>query len=101
VSHFFRNDYYSSQDAYLEAIADAMRPEYEAIVAGGFEVQIDCPEALANIQPERARIHICWGNYERPHHRDVPLGDIIDIVFSERPSFVCFEAAILPWLGSV
>jgi 5-methyltetrahydropteroyltriglutamate--homocysteine methyltransferase len=123
VSLFFRNDYYSSQDAYLEAIADALRPEYEAIVAGGFEVQIDCPDlamgrhiqyanlelsefrkragahvealnqALANIPPERARIHICWGNYEGPHHRDVPLGDIIDIVFSARPSFVSFEAA--------
>ena len=123
VSLFFRNDYCSSQDAYLEAIADAMRPEYEAIVAGGFEVQIDCPDlamgrhiqyanlelsefrkragahvealnqALANIPPERARIHICWGNYEGPHHRDVPLGDIIDIVFSARPSFVSFEAA--------
>ena len=123
VSLFFRNDYYSSQDAYFEAIADAMRPEYEAIVAGGFEVQIDCPDlamgrhiqyanlelsefrkragahvealnqALANIPPERARIHICWGNYEGPHHRDVPLGDIIDIVFSARPSFVSFEAA--------
>ena len=123
VSLFFRNDHYSSQDAYLEAIADAMRPEYEAIVAGGFEVQIDCPDlaigrhiqyanlelsefrkragahvealnqALANIPPERARIHICWGNYEGPHHRDVPLGDIIDIVFSARPSFVSFEAA--------
>ena len=123
VSLFFRNDYYSSQDAYLEAIADAMRPEYEAIVAGGFEVQIDCPDlamgrhiqyanlelgefrkragahvealnqALANIPPERARIHICWGNYEGPHHRDVPLGDIIDIAFSARPSFVSFEAA--------
>lgn len=123
VSLFFRNDYYSSQDAYLEAIADAMRPEYEAIVAGGFEVQIDCPDlamgrhiqyanlelgefrkragahvealnqALANIPPERARIHICWGNYEGPHHRDVALGDIIDIVFSARPSFVSFEAA--------
>jgi len=123
VSLFFRNDYYSSQDAYLEAIANAMRPEYEAIVAGGFEVQIDCPDlamgrhiqyanlelsefrkragahvealnqALANIPPERARIHICWGNYEGPHHRDVPLGDIIDIVFSARPSFVSFEAA--------
>ena len=123
VSLFFRNDYYSSQDAYLEAIADALRPEYEAIVAGGFEVQIDCPDlamgrhiqyanlelsefrkragahvealnqALANIPPERARIHICWGNYEGPHHRDVPLGDIIDIIFSARPSFVSFEAA--------
>jgi 5-methyltetrahydropteroyltriglutamate--homocysteine methyltransferase len=123
VSLFFRNDYYSSQDAYLEAIADAMRPEYEAIVAGGFEVQIDCPDlamgrhiqyanlelsefrkragahvevlnqALANVPPERARIHICWGNYEGPHHRDVPLGDIIDIVFSARPNFISFEAA--------
>jgi len=123
VSLFFRNDYYSSQDAYLEAIADAMRPEYEAIVAGGFEVQIDCPDlamgrhiqyanlelsefrkragahvealnqALANIPPERARIHICWGNYEGPHTHDIPLATVFEVCMRARPAGLVFEAA--------
>jgi 5-methyltetrahydropteroyltriglutamate--homocysteine methyltransferase len=123
ISLFFRNDYYSSEDAYLEAIADAMRLEYEAIVAAGFDLQIDCPDlamgrhiqyasldlvqfrkramkhvevlnhALANVPPERVRMHVCWGNYEGPHHYDVPLADIVDIVFSARPAAVSFEAA--------
>ena len=123
ISLFFRNDYYSSADAYLEAIAAAMRLEYEAIVAAGFDLQIDCPDlamgrhiqyasldlaqfrkramkyvevlnhALANVPPERVRMHVCWGNYEGPHHHDVPLADIADIVFSARPAAVSFEAA--------
>jgi 5-methyltetrahydropteroyltriglutamate--homocysteine methyltransferase len=123
ISLFFRNDYYSSEDAYLEAIAAAMRLEYEAIVAAGFDLQIDCPDlamgrhiqyasldlaqfrkramkhvevlnhALANVPPERVRMHVCWGNYEGPHHYDVPLADIADIVFSARPASVSFEAA--------
>jgi len=123
ISLFFRNDYYSSEDAYLEAIAAAMRLEYEAIVAAGFDLQIDCPDlamgrhiqyasldlvqfrkramkhvevlnhALANVPPERVRMHVCWGNYEGPHHYDVPLADIVDIVFSARPAAVSFEAA--------
>jgi 5-methyltetrahydropteroyltriglutamate--homocysteine methyltransferase len=123
ISLFFRNDYYSSADAYLEAIAAAMRLEYEAIVAAGFDLQIDCPDlamgrhiqyasldlaqfrkramkyvevlnhALANVPPERVRMHVCWGNYEGPHHHDVPSADIADIVFSARPAAVSFEAA--------
>jgi 5-methyltetrahydropteroyltriglutamate--homocysteine methyltransferase len=123
VSLFFRNDYYRSQEAYLYAIADAMRHEYETIAAAGIVLQIDCPDlamgrhiqyadlglaefrkrahlhvealnhALANIAPERLRIHLCWGNYEGPHHYDVPLADIIDIVFLARPSAISFEAA--------
>jgi len=124
ISLFFRNDFYSSADAYLEAIAAAMRVEYEAIVAGGFDLQIDCPDlamgrhiqyanldlaqfrkramkhvealnhALANVAPERVRLHVCWGNYEGPHHYDVPFADIVDIVFAARPaSAVSFEAA--------
>jgi 5-methyltetrahydropteroyltriglutamate--homocysteine methyltransferase len=123
ISLFFRNDFYSSADAYLEAIAAAMRVEYEAIVAGGFDLQIDCPDlamgrhiqyanldlaqfrtramkhvealnhALANVAPERVRMHVCWGNYEGPHHCDVPFADIVDIVFSARPASVSFEAA--------
>ncbi len=123
ISLFFRNEFYSSADAYLEAIAAAMRVEYEAIVAAGFDLQIDCPDlamgrhiqyanldlaqfrrramkhvealnhALANVAPERVRLHVCWGNYEGPHHYDVPFADIVDIVFSARPASVSFEAA--------
>jgi 5-methyltetrahydropteroyltriglutamate--homocysteine methyltransferase len=123
VSLFFRNDHYPSQEAYLEAIAEAMRDEYQAIAAAGFVLQIDCPDlamgrhiqyadlslaefrkramlhiealnhALAGIPPEQLRMHLCWGNYEGPHHCDVPLSDIIDIVFKARPSAISLEAA--------
>jgi 5-methyltetrahydropteroyltriglutamate--homocysteine methyltransferase len=123
VSLFFRNDYYPSHEAYLFAIADAMRHEYETIAAAGVVLQIDCPDlamgrhiqyadlsleefrkraqmhvaalnhALANIAPEQLRLHLCWGNYEGPHHCDVPLADVIDIVFAARPSAISFEAA--------
>ena len=123
ISLFFRNDHYPDQEAYLFAIAEAMRGEYEAIAASGFMVQIDCPDlamgrhiqyadlsieefrrrarlhiealnhALAAIPPERVRMHLCWGNYEGPHHCDVPLADIIDLVFSARAATISFEAA--------
>jgi len=123
VSLFFRNDHYPSQEAYLFAIAEAMRHEYETIAGGGIVLQIDCPDlamgrhiqyaaldlsqfrkraamhiealnhAVANIQPEQLRMHVCWGNYEGPHHCDVPLADIIDLVFTARPSAISFEAA--------
>jgi 5-methyltetrahydropteroyltriglutamate--homocysteine methyltransferase len=123
VSLFFRNDYYPSQEAYLFAIADAMRHEYETVAKAGIVLQIDCPDlamgrhiqyaqlslaefrkraamhvealnhALAAIAPERLRMHLCWGNYEGPHHCDVPLADIIDIVLAARPSAISFEAA--------
>ena len=123
VSLFFRNDYYPDESAYLFAIAEAMRPEYEAIVSGGFDLQIDCPDlamgrhiqyanlelpdfrkraaehvealnyALSNIPPNRVRMHLCWGNYEGPHHCDVPLADIIDIVLTARPAAISLEAA--------
>jgi 5-methyltetrahydropteroyltriglutamate--homocysteine methyltransferase len=123
VSLFFRNDHYADQEAYLFAIAEAMRHEYETVAAAGIVLQIDCPDlamgrhiqyaaltlaefrkraamhvealnhALANIPPERLRMHLCWGNYEGPHHFDVPLADIIDIVFAARPSAISFEAA--------
>jgi 5-methyltetrahydropteroyltriglutamate--homocysteine methyltransferase len=123
VSLFFRNDHYPSHEAYLYAIADAMRPEYEAIARAGFILQIDCPDlamgrhiqfaaltleefrdrarmhvealnhALANIPPEQMRLHLCWGNYEGPHHCDVPLADIIDIAFRARPMGLSFEAS--------
>jgi 5-methyltetrahydropteroyltriglutamate--homocysteine methyltransferase len=123
VSLFFRNDHYPSQEAYLFAIADAMRHEYETVAKSGMVLQIDCPDlamgrhiqyaalsldefrrragmhiealnhALANIAPEQLRLHLCWGNYEGPHHHDVALADVIDIVFSARPSAISFEAA--------
>lgn len=123
VSLFFRNEHYSSQEQYLYAIADAMRHEYEAVAKAGFLLQVDCPDlamgrhiqyadlsldefrakarlhiealnhALANIAPDRLRMHLCWGNYEGPHHCDVPLADIIDIVFLARPMAISFEAA--------
>jgi 5-methyltetrahydropteroyltriglutamate--homocysteine methyltransferase len=123
VSLFFHNDYYPSQEAYLYAIADAMQYEYEAIANAGLVLQLDCPDlgmgrhvqyaglsleefrdrarlhvealnhAVRNIPPEQMRMHLCWGNYEAPHQMDVPLADIIDIVFLARPSAISFEAA--------
>ena len=123
VSLFFRNDHYPSQEAYLFAIAEAMRHEYETVAKAGIVLQIDCPDlamgrhiqyaalsleefrkragmhvaalnhALAGIAPEQLRLHLCWGNYEGPHHCDVPLADIIDIVFTARPSAISLEAA--------
>jgi len=123
IGLFFRNEHYPSQEAYLAAIAEAMRHEYETIAQAGLVLQIDCPDlgmgrhiqyadlslpdfrkraqlhvealnhALRNIPPEQLRMHVCWGNYEGPHHRDVPLVDIIDIVFMARPNAISFEAA--------
>jgi len=123
VSLFFRNDHYGSQEEYLYAIADAMRHEYETVANAGIVLQIDCPDlamgrhiqyaslplaefrkkirlhvealnhALANIPPDRLRMHLCWGNYEGPHHCDVPLAEIVDVVFTARPSAISFEAA--------
>jgi len=123
VSLFFRNEHYASEESYLFAIADAMRHEYETIADAGIVLQIDCPDlgmgrhiqhadlsiaewrkkaelhveamnrALANIAPEQLRMHLCWGNYEGPHHCDVPLSDVIDIVFRGRPSAIAIEAA--------
>jgi 5-methyltetrahydropteroyltriglutamate--homocysteine methyltransferase len=123
ISLFFRNDYYPNQEAYLLAIAEAMRGEYQAIAAAGVTLQIDCPDlamgrhiqyadlsvaefrkqaelhvealnhALSAIPPERVRLHLCWGNYEGPHHCDVPLAEIIDIAFMARAGAVSFEAA--------
>jgi 5-methyltetrahydropteroyltriglutamate--homocysteine methyltransferase len=123
ISLFFANHYYPNHEAYLFAIAEAMRDEYETIARAGLVVQVDCPDlamgrhiqfaglglaefrklarlhvealnhALANVAPDRSRIHLCWGNYEGPHHFDVPLREIIDIVFAARPDGISFEAA--------
>lgn len=123
VSLFFRDEHYGSEEAYLAAIAEAMRVEYETIAGAGFVLQVDCPDlgmgrhiqfadlslaefrkkaelhvealnhALRNIPPGQLRMHVCWGNYEGPHHCDVPLADVIDIVFRARPSAIALEAA--------
>jgi len=123
ISLFFRNDHYGSHEAYLFAIAEAMRHEYETVARAGFILQLDCPDlamgrhiqfaglgleefrtmarlhlaaldhAVASIPPEQLRIHLCWGNYEGPHHHDVPLADILDLVLAARPRGVSFEAA--------
>ena len=123
VSLFFRNDHYKDFETYIYAIADAMRHEYETVAKAGFVLQIDCPDlgmgrhiqyadlslpefrkraqlhiealnhAVANIPPEQLRMHLCWGNYEGPHHRDVPLTDVIDLVFAAKPVAISLEAA--------
>jgi 5-methyltetrahydropteroyltriglutamate--homocysteine methyltransferase len=123
ISLFFRNDHYPTTETYLEAIAEAMRPEYEAIVEAGLILQLDCPDlamgrhiqhadlsledfrkaarlhvealnhAVSRIPADRMRLHLCWGNYEGPHHCDVPIEAIIDVVFLARPDGISFEAA--------
>ena len=123
ITAFQANAHYATHDAYLAALVDAMRPEYEAIHAAGFELQLDCPDlamsrhtgyqdmdeaaflttiaanvealnaATAKIPRDAMRMHICWGNYEGPHDHDIPLEKIIDIVLQARPSTILFEAA--------
>ncbi len=123
IAIFLTNDYYPSHEAYLEAIANVMKDEYKAIVDAGFTLQLDCPDlamsrhnrysdrsleefretvrmhvdtinkATEGIDPDAMRLHLCWGNYEGPHHMDVPLKDIIDIVLTARPNGISFEGA--------
>jgi len=123
ISLFFHNGHYPSHEAYLFAIAEAMRAEYESVAKAGFVLQLDCPDlamgrhiqyahlgiedfrkqarlhiealnhAIADIPAEQVRLHLCWGNYEGPHHCDVPLKDIIDVVFQANASGLSFEAA--------
>jgi 5-methyltetrahydropteroyltriglutamate--homocysteine methyltransferase len=123
ISLFFKNEHYPTHEAYLFAIAEAMRHEYETVARAGFVLQIDCPDlgmgrhiqfadldiagfrkmaqlhikaldhALSGVPPEQIRMHVCWGNYEGPHHFDVPLADIIDLVLAARATAVSFEGA--------
>src|SRR5580765_4670458 len=123
IALFQPNDYYPTADAYLEALAEALRIEYEAIVAAGFLLQIDAPDlgmgrhtmyrhasvdeylnraarhvevlnhALRNIAPDRIRMHMCWGNYEGPHHHDIPMELLLPVVIRARPQALLFEAA--------
>ena len=121
IAVFLQNQHYSSHEEYLFALADAMKVEYDEIHRAGIVLQLDCPdlamsghmlgeslddfrarariniEAIAHatrdIPPDAMRMHLCWGNYEGPHHHDVALRDIIDIVFEARPAAISFEAA--------
>lgn len=123
IALFQPNDYYPSADEYLVAVADAMSAEYEAIVGSGILLQIDAPDlgmgrhtmykhrsveeylklaerhveilnhALRNVPADRVRMHICWGNYEGPHHHDVPLAQLLPIVMKAKPQALLFEAA--------
>jgi 5-methyltetrahydropteroyltriglutamate--homocysteine methyltransferase len=124
VWQFLENDYYPTHEAYVFAVADAMRHEYEAIHKAGFVLQLDCPElamgwnrynfadatvddfrkvadlhvaalnhAIANIPADRVRLHLCWGNYEGPHIRDIPLARIVDVVLKANVGAVSFEGA--------
>jgi 5-methyltetrahydropteroyltriglutamate--homocysteine methyltransferase len=123
VAAFQPNAFYPSHEAYLEAIAAAMREEYEAIVAAGFTLQLDCPDlamarhtgfqelseqeflaraalhiealnqALRNVPATSVRMHVCWGNYEGPHDHDIALDKILPIVLKGKPSAILFEAA--------
>jgi 5-methyltetrahydropteroyltriglutamate--homocysteine methyltransferase len=123
IALFQPNDFYKTQDEYLEALAEAMRVEYEAIVGAGFLLQIDAPDlamgrhtmyrdrsveeflklaalhidvlnhSLRNIPADKLRMHVCWGNYEGPHHHDIPLEQLLPVVAKAKPQGLLFEAA--------
>ncbi|MDP6574448.1 MAG: cobalamin-independent methionine synthase II family protein [Rhodospirillales bacterium] len=123
ITAIYPNQHYPDYEAYLEAVAEAMRAEYEAIAEAGFVVQIDSPDlaltrhmsfqdltdeefhkrlaqhvealnhALRSVPAERSRLHLCWGNYEGPHHHDVALADIIGTVLAAKPRAISFEAS--------
>jgi 5-methyltetrahydropteroyltriglutamate--homocysteine methyltransferase len=123
ITAFQPNQFYPSHEAYLVDLVTAMRPEYEAIAAAGFQLQLDCPDlamsrhtgyqdateeeflkiaeanvealnaATANIAPDQMRMHICWGNYEGPHDHDIPLERVMAIILKARPATILFEAA--------
>ncbi len=123
VAIFQENDYFPDEGSYIEAVAEALRHEYEAIVAAGFSLQVDCPDlamgrhlafahlddgeflkiidrnvetlnhSLRNIPADRVRMHLCWGSYPGPHHRDIPLEKIVDRVLRAKPRFLLLEGA--------
>jgi 5-methyltetrahydropteroyltriglutamate--homocysteine methyltransferase len=121
IALFLQNQHYPSHEDYLAALADAMKAEYDEIHRAGLVLQLDCPDlastrhrygesleefrsrvklhiealdhATRDIPGEDMRLHLCWGNYEGPHHRDVPLRDVIDLVLEARPAAISLEAA--------
>ncbi len=123
IARYLKNKYYPTEEAYVFALADVMRREYKAIVDAGLILQLDCPDlamlrhmvyldksladfrkiigvnvaalnhAVRDLPPERMRMHVCWGSTVAPHHTDVELKDIVDIVLSARPRAVSFPGA--------
>jgi len=123
VPSFMKDQYYGSEEKYLYALADALKEEYDAIHRAGFVLQVDCPDlgssrhnrfshlstkefkkiaelhvtalnhALRDIPADRVRLHMCWGNYEGPHHLDIPLADIIDVALKANVGALSFEGA--------
>jgi 5-methyltetrahydropteroyltriglutamate--homocysteine methyltransferase len=123
IARYLKNQHYPTEEAYLYALADVMAREYRAITDAGFILQLDCPDlalsrhmvfahlsldefrkvitthvealnhAVKDIPPERLRMHICWASTQGPHHKDVPLRDIVDIVLMGRPQAVSFPGA--------
>ena len=123
IALFQPNEYYKNHDEYLEALAEAMRVEYEGIVAAGFLLQLDSPDlglgrhmlfadkpdedyqrlagthvdvlnhALRNISADRVRMHVCWGNYEGPHHYDAPMSAVLPIALKAKIGALLFEAS--------
>ena len=123
ISLFLQNDFYPTREAYLEALANAMKAEYETIVASGLDLQLDCPDlalsrhmlfndlsddefikianshvealnyALSDVPAEKVRVHICWGNYEGPHVCDIPMSKMFDTLMSTKARYVLFETS--------
>ncbi|MDU8943432.1 cobalamin-independent methionine synthase II family protein [Ovoidimarina sediminis] len=123
ISLFLQNDFYPNREAYLAALADAMRDEYRTIVAAGLELQLDCPDlalsrhmlftdlsdeefvkvagmhiealnhALEGIDPARVRVHICWGNYEGPHVCDIDMDKVFSTLMGAHCRYVLFETS--------
>ena len=123
ISLFLQNDYYKSREAYLAALADAMKAEYETIVASGLDLQLDCPDlalsrhmlfndlsddefikvanmhvealnhALSDVPANKVRVHICWGNYEGPHCCDIPMSKVFDTLMATKSRYVLFETS--------
>lgn len=123
ISLFLQNEHYPTRDAYLAALADAMKEEYETIVAANLDLQLDCPDlalsrhmlfadlsdaefvkiaashvealnhALRDIPAEKIRIHICWGNYEGPHVCDIGMDKVFDTLMGAKPRYVLFETS--------
>ena len=123
IARYLKNRHYPSEEAYMFVLADVMAREYRAIVDAGFILQLDCPDlamsrhmlypdlsiaeyrkviavnvaalnhAVEGLPSERMRMHLCWGSTMGPHHTDVPLAEIIDIVLTARPQAVSFPGA--------
>jgi 5-methyltetrahydropteroyltriglutamate--homocysteine methyltransferase len=123
ISLFLQNDHYKSREAYLAALADAMKAEYDTIVAAGLDLQLDCPDlalsrhmlfndlsdeefikvanmhvealnhALSDVPAEKVRVHICWGNYEGPHCCDIPMSKMFDTLMATKAASVLFETS--------